>query len=328
MIDFQHYFGFLFESVPIFHSFVLILSLFILFKSADLIVLGITGYAKKLGLSNYLIGLVIVAMAASLPEIISSIMGLAMNETGVFFGTILGTNMVHLALLTGLLLLYGKKMKLEIELLQDKKLFLLGILLLPFVLIFIDGELSRIDGIILVCTFLVYLGILWKKEGTLGKMKKNVALKNIWTDAVVFLGALIALLMAGRWLVFSGIQLAVYYGIPPYLLALTVIAVGAALPDFAVCINSLKKGVQEIGVGETLGSAIIELLMFFGIMAIINPIKADINQIIIPSVFLMTSIAYLIWLMRGKIGTWKNGIVLIALYLTFATIEIVKNLWK
>lgn len=325
-MDISHYFQFIFSNVPLFNGIVLLISMCILFKSADLIVLGISDYAKKLGLSDYLIGLIVVAMAASMPEVISGLMGLAMNDIGVMFGTILGTNMVHLALVTGLLMIIGKKMEMEVALLKDIRLFLWIILLLPFLLLS-DSVLSRADGIILVTAFCAYLVTLWKKEGTLGKIKKKVYLKTFWQDAVVFVGSLMALLLAGRYLVFSSIQLANYYAIPPYLLALTVIAIGAALPDFAVGIKSVLKGHHEVGVGEVLGSTVLELLLFFGIVAIVKPIHIDFNTIIVPSIFLVISATYMIFLMGKKYATRNHGLIFLGLYFIFVTIEIIKTVF-
>ncbi len=325
-MDISHYFQFLFSNIPLFNGIVLLVSMIILFKSADLIVFGISEYAKKLGLSDYLIGLVVVALAASMPEIISALMGLAMNDVSVMFGTILGTNMVHLALVTGLLMIIGKKMKMEVKLLEDIRLFLLVILILPFLLLS-DSVLSRADGIILVIAFGAYLVTLWKKEGTLGKIKKKVDIKTFWKDMVVFIGSLMALILAGRYLVFSSIQLANYYGVPSYLLALTVIAVGAALPDFAVGIKSVLKGHHEVGIGEVLGSSVLELVLFFGIVAIIKPIHIDFNTIIVPSIFLVISATYMVWLMKNKLATWKNGLIFLGLYFVFIIIEIVKTIF-
>jgi uncharacterized membrane protein YphA (DoxX/SURF4 family) len=75
---------------------------------------------------------------------------------------------------------------------------------LPFLLI-LDGVLSRIDAVILVVIYLAYLVMVWRKEGQLGKMKKDVKLKRIYVDGIIFIIALSALLLSARWLVFSSI---------------------------------------------------------------------------------------------------------------------------
>ncbi len=160
----------------IFFVSVIVASLLILSRSANWIIYGITRYAKKLGLSDALIGLFVISLAASLPEIIAAIMGLIMGAEDITFGTLIGTNMVHLALVTGVLSLVGKKISLECKILEKSKLLILGLLILPFLLMS-DGELTRPDGILLITGFLLYLFVLWKKEGSFGQIKKVVNLK-------------------------------------------------------------------------------------------------------------------------------------------------------
>jgi len=104
----------------VFNSLVLAASLYILFKSADLIVYGISDYAKRLGLSDAIIGLVVVAMAASAPEMISALTGFMTGQESLGFGAILGSNMVHAALLLGALCIFARKIELEPNLFTKK----------------------------------------------------------------------------------------------------------------------------------------------------------------------------------------------------------------
>ncbi len=309
----------------LFNSLVLVASLFILFKSADLIVYGISNYAKKLGLSEAIIGLVVVAMAASAPEIISSLTGFITGQEGVGFGTIIGTNMVHAAFALGVLTILGKKIKLEPNIFTRRRLVMWIALMLPLVLA-LDGQLSRADGIILVGAFLAYLLQLWHMEGTLGKIKKNVQFKNIWRDAFIFLGAFAALMLAGRWLVFSSVQIANYFQLPPYFIALTVIGIGTTIPDVAIELKSLFKAHASIGLGDLLGSLIIELLLFFGIVALFKPININLAQTANAIFFLAISITLMMFWMNKKELTWKHGLTFLALYLAFLTVEIYKIL--
>ena len=308
----------------VFNSIVLLASLYILFKSADLIVYGISDYARKLGLSDAIIGLVVVAMAASAPEIISSLTGFLAGHTGIGFGTILGTNMVHTGFALGLICLIGKKIKLEPNIFTKKRLLMWSMLMLPFALGIIGSGLTRTDGFILVGAFCLYLVMLWKAEGKLGKIKKNVQFKNIWRDAVIFMLALAALILAGRWLVFSSIQIAGYFKIPAYFIALTIIGVGTTIPDFAVEIKALFKKHASIGLGDLLGSLMIELLLFFGIVAIVSPIKVDLAEALNAMIFLAIGITAVMFWMNKKELTWKHGIFLLGLYAIFLTLEIIK----
>lgn len=307
----------------IFNIIIVIASIFILFKAADYLIIGISSYAKKLGLSDAIIGLIVVAFAASLPEMIASIAGFT-KEASVGFGAILGSNMVHAGLALGVLAVFAGKMPIEKSVFQKHKLILWLFLMLPFVLLIIDGELGRIDGVILITVFVIYISRLIYLESKTGKVKEKVKIKRVWKDAAVFLGCLTAMILSGRYLVFSSVNLAHEIGVPAYFISLTVIAIGATMPDLAVEIKSIFKGHSHIGLGDLMGSLMIELLLFFGVVALINPIKVNLTQIMNALVFLMISITAIVFFMRGKAITWKQGIILLGLYAAFMVIEVVK----
>jgi cation:H+ antiporter len=196
-------------------------------------------------------------------------------------------------------------------------------LMLPLLLA-LDGQLSRVDGILLLVAFSLYLMNLWKLEGTLGKMKKNVQLKNIWRDGVIFIGCLAAIILAGRWLVFSSVNLASVFGIPPYFIALTIIGVGTTMPDIAVELKSLFKAHAAIGLGDLLGSLMIEFLLFFGILTIIHPLEVQVGTVLNALIFLAIGITTLMFLMRNKYLTWKHGLLFLGYFAAFIAIEV----WK
>ncbi|MBI5065030.1 sodium:calcium antiporter [Candidatus Woesearchaeota archaeon] len=304
----------------IFLSLVILASFAVLLKSADYIIFGITNYAKKLGLSDAIIGLVIVSMAASSPEIITSISGFLVGDLGVAMGTIIGSNMVHLTLIIGTLSLIGKKINLSSEIFKDAKLIIFCLFILLFILMS-DGTLSRIDGIILLACFFGYLGFLWKKEGTLGKIKKNVKLDRLYMDALVFLGSLISLLIAGQILVYGVVNLSNALNVSSYFIALVLIGVGSTLPDFMVCLQSIKQKHQGVGVGDLLGSTIIEFLLFFGIVAVIKPLVIEWTSVMIAAAFLIVSFGLLLIFLQNKVVTWKHGLVMVGIYLLFIGLQ-------
>jgi cation:H+ antiporter len=304
--------------------FFLIVSLLFVFWAADLIIVGVSSYARKLGLSDYITGLLVVALAASTPEVISSLTGLLSGNNSIMFGTILGTNMVHVAFFTGLLAIIGKKVDVESTILSEILVPLWLVLMVPFVLMAWDGYLGRVDGFILVALFCIYLVWLWRKEKKFGHMKKNVLMRRLYRDAFIFLGSLVVLFIASQTLVFSSVVVAAIIGIPSYFIALTVISVGGALPDFAVSLKSMRSGHQDIGMGDILGSIIIEFLLFFGLVGIFHPMPVDLGEIANAIIFLVIGLTTLLWIIRGKTMTWKHGVFMLGCYLVFIAIEIFK----
>lgn len=307
----------------LFNVFVVLVSAVILFKAADYVIFGISGYARKLGLSDIIAGLVVVALAASMPEVIASLTGLVLGTDDVLFGTILGTNMVHLALVLGVLAVVGKKVKLECPAFENKLWLLWLVLLVPFVLM-LDGNLSRIDGLVLVVLYVMYLGVLWVRESSSAHLKHRVLIKTIWRDALIFLLSLVALLLSGRWLVFGAVNAAGLLGISTYFISLTVIAFAGALPDFAVGIRSIVRGHQDVGVGDILGSVVLEFLLFFGLVGLLHPLTFAFTDIANAATWLVVSLTFFLWCVSKKVMTRKHGVVLIACYGLFLTVEILK----
>jgi len=309
----------------VFNVIVILVSLFIILKASDLVIYGVAGYARELGLSKYIAGLVIVSIAASMPEVISSLSGLLAGKEEMMVGAILGNNMVHMALLVGIMALVGKKIKFESTLLQKSKFLMWVILLLPLGL-FLDGRLGRIDGLVLILVYGIYLGFLWKKEKRAGKLKERVHLKDIWKYGLVFLGSLLAMLMAGRWLVMGAVDIAAMLNLPTFFISLTVIGIGSAIDDFAIGIRSVLKGKQEIGIGDALGSILNELVLFFGVVALIRPIEISLNTTWSALLFLVLSISLvMLFLKRKKMG-WKEGLLMVGIYVVFIAVEIAKAL--
>lgn len=308
-------------SPGVFFSIIIIASLYVIFKAADLLVFGISRYAKKLGMSDATSGILVVAMAASLPEIISSFMGVKLANLGVALGAILGTNMVHAVFVLGIVLIVGKQTSLNSEIMSNTLWFIYPLLMLPLFLL-LDGRLGRIDGALLLVAFCVYLWRVWRTEGKQGKMH-NVKARRLVKDGFIFTGTLIAILLSGRWLAFSTIQLSSLFNIPSYFLAITIMGIGTAIPDFAVNIKSVFQKHTEIGIGEVIGSVAIELLLYFGLLGVFYPFSFTSRAIWSTIPFLMAGLTALVWFAHKKRVTWKHGIGLVLLYAIFVGTQII-----
>lgn len=300
---------------------VIIFSFAIIVKASDLLVFGISNYARKFGISDFLIGFLVLSIGASLPEFVSSIMGGFAGDGGVVFGTILGSCVTAMTLSLGITALVGKKIDLRSRLLKKTEHYVLLIIALPFLLV-IDGKLSRIDGIILILVFLGYTMFLWAREGTLGQLKKDVKIKHLWKDILVFLGALIALLLSARWLVFSLIKTSTIIGVNSYIIAIIVIGIGATLPDITVQVRALLSGHSFVGFGNVLGSRVVMLLVA-GIVALISPVVINPRLLIIGALFYFSASIFLLYRIRHKEIDWRHGIALVCFYVLFTIIQLV-----
>ena len=158
----------------------------------------------------------------------------------------------------------------------------------------------------------------------MGKIKKKVKLRHLWRDAAIFLGCLAALILAGRYLVFSSIQIANYFRIPAYFIALTIIGIGTTLPDLAIEMKAVLRKHASLGLGDLLGSLTIELTFFLGILALIKPLQINLLQAWNAMLWLALAITFIMIVLKKKALTWKHGIALLGIFAAFMIIEIIK----
>jgi cation:H+ antiporter len=307
-----------------FHIIIGILSFIVMVKSADMLVFGIDKYARRTGLSDYLIGLLIVSITASTPELVSSINGLFAGDNGIIFGTILGSNLTGITLVLGIFALVGRKLKLVNKVLEKMEVLLFFMIMLPFVL-GADGRLSRADGIILAAVYVGYAVKIWLRESETGHIKKDVKIKVLWKNALIFLLALAALFLSSRWLVNSSIIIAERINMPTYIMAILVLGIAASLPDLLVGIRALLEGEVGVGIGNSLGSMVVKSLLFLGIFAIIRPLPVDFNLIGIAVLATIFSLAFIMYLSEKKEMDWRHGLILLFFYIAYISAELIKE---
>ena len=306
----------------IFYSIMCVLSLVIVLKSSDLAIYGISNYAKKLGISKYLIGFLVVSIGTSLPELVASITGALSNQTSMVLGTIIGSNISDLTLVLGVMAIAGKKIKLEHPIVG--KFFFQTVVLVALPLILVsDGAITRPDGIILLAGFGAYVANLWIREGKMGKMKKDVKLKHLWRDGLIFAGCIVALLVGARILIYSASQIAAIVGISPYVIGLTIIALGTSLPEVMVEVKSILKGISSLAFGDLIGSIIANSTLVLGIVAVINPIVIDPWSIAVASAVMMGTVLLGLYLLTKKTITWKQGAFLVGIYVVFFVVQFI-----
>lgn len=302
-------------------SFVIaIVSLLVIMKAATYAISAISNYAKTTGISEYLIGFLVVSIGTSLPELSTAIMGSLANQGNLVLGNLIGANIINVTIVLGLTAIIGKKIIIKGDFLDKTVLTTVAIVILPLIL-GIDGKFSRIDGIILLVTFILYVLKLLKQEGTLGHIKKSISIKEVWKDMFVFLGSLFALLLSAKWFLISCFQISSFFRIPTFIMGLVFVAFGTTVPELTVGIRSVLKGHHQIGFGNILGSIIANITLILGIAAILNPISFERTTFITSALFMLTAVVIAILFLKKKTITWQEGVALLLVYLTFLVSE-------
>jgi cation:H+ antiporter len=249
----------------------------LLIWGADRFVVGAAGAARNFGLPTLLIGLTVVAIATSAPEILVSITAAIDNNTELAVGNAIGSNIANIALVLGATAVV-RPMVVRSTVLRREMPALLAVTLLT-VMLFLDTHLGAMDGIILlgglglVMQWLVRLG---SQADYVDPIQEEIAAeipKDITTAAAgAWLAVgLVVLLIGARMLVWGAHHIAVNLGVSDLVIGLTIVAVGTSLPELAVSIVSALKGEHDIALGNIIGSNMFNCLAVIGPAALIRP---------------------------------------------------------
>ncbi len=299
--------------------------LVILWKCAEFLVAGAVGLAERLGISHLVVGLTVVAMGTSAPEVAASIAAVFREAGGgdLAIGNVYGSNIANLALVGGLCALI-RPIKVQRSVLRREMpvMMLVALLLWP---VLSNLSLSRLEGIGLL---VIFAGLIWltvqiarkeeqkgessteqERASTAGSMKKCIVL-IVTGLAGLALGAKITVDGA----VFIGRQI----GLSEAVIGLTIIAVGTSLPELATCLVAAIKGQDDISIGNLVGSNIFNTLLVVGVAGSIRPFEiverlAGVDYWIMISVSGVFIVIALIGKQIGRIG----GVILFAGYAAY-----------
>jgi cation:H+ antiporter len=285
----------------------IIAGLVLLVWSADRFVIGASATAKNFGVPPLIIGMIIMGFGTSAPEMFVAATAAIGGNPNVAVGNAIGSNIANIALVLGLAAIITP-MTVKSETLRREFPALIVVSGIALVLL-LDRELSRLDGVILLLSTLGLLGWLyWLTQhsrksdplvtefmGELPTRKTAVAIS--WT-----LIGLVALIASSQILVWGAVHVAHAFGISDLVIGLTIIAVGTSLPEIAVSISAARKSEHDMVIGNILGSNMFNILTVLGIAAVIKP--ADIGEQVLsrdlPMMFILTLMLFI--MARGVRG--------------------------
>lgn len=246
---------------------------------ADRFVVGAAATARNLGVAPLIIGLTIVGMGTSAPEMLVSGMAAWDGNPGLGMGNAIGSNIANIGLIIGLTALIVPLRVSSITLRREFPV-LLGIMLAAFVLV-ADGDLSRLDGSLLLLgmglmlVWLVWLGLNSRSDGVdplLAEYTEEIPVGMAMPAALGWLAlGLVVLLVSSRVLIWGAIGIAEAMGVSDLIIGLTLVALGTSLPELAASIMSALKGEHDIALGNVIGSNMFNLLGVLGLPGLIHP---------------------------------------------------------
>ena len=276
-------------------------------KGATWLVDSASKIAKRLGISELVIGLTILALGTSAPEFAVSILAALKGVGNIAIGNIVGSNIFNLGfILGGTAIIHSLKTS-RILIVRDGFFLLFGTFILLFFLW--DLTLTKFEGGVLFSLLILYLGYLYVKREPLET--KQVMDKMYWGDPLMLIGGLAMVLVGAHFMVESAINLARYMGVSEWVIGATVIAAGTSAPEFATSLAAALRSRYGMSVGNLIGSDIFNLFGVLGVAGILNNITVSLDARM-HLVFLSLMVALVLVFMRtGWVVSRREGYILV-----------------
>lgn len=302
----------------------LLVSLVILYYGAEGLVSGAASLAKRVGVSPLIIGLTVVSVGTSAPELVVSVKAAMNGQSALSIGNVLGSNFFNIGIILGSsALIYPLAVKRQLLRLDVPVMVLASLL---FFLLFLDSKISRPEALFLVLLIIAYITWLLVSSGKKPEKieeieeieEEDIRLSKHWLLDILFIGVgLLALVYGSDLLVDNAVIIATKLGMSEAMIGLTIVAVGTSMPELATSVVAAVKKRSDIAIGNVVGSNIFNTLLILGTAGMIYPISTpDINYV--DSLFNI-GIGVLLWLFmkRSSRITRSQGAVFLALYLTY-----------
>tara|TARA_Y100000310_G_scaffold328900_1_gene397797 strand:- start:1406 stop:2395 length:990 start_codon:yes stop_codon:yes gene_type:complete len=310
-----------------------ILSLAALVLSANLVMKKAMKLAKHFGLSQTFIGLTIFSIGTSIPEIATTLIaGVEILRgklssavlSGTALGTTIGSDNIQITLVVGLVALFGT-LKASKKFMKFDYLIMAGVSIIVFVMA-LNFHISRLEGIILVLGYLVYLGYLWKKEKKHRKKKRKVMYGNkslIAIDSFIIVLGIGLILAAAEFVFLSTVFFVDTFNVSGSLIGVVVVGVATALPELTTSVIAAIRKASNISLGILIGSNTTNMSLALGLGAALSGYEVSksilyydlVSRLVLPLI-----VGVLFW--KGKI-TKKEAIFLILLYIAYIGLRII-----
>ncbi|MBI1344251.1 MAG: hypothetical protein GC171_15110 [Terrimonas sp.] len=306
---------------------ILALSLAGLWLGTNLSVNNAVKVARHFGLSEFFIGLTIISIGTDLPEMVVSVTGalhrLRGEETsGLIIGNAIGSCLGQMGLALGIAGLFYRLTVDRKDGIRDG--VMLGISAFVLMVLASDGMISRVEGMLLVVIFLVYLSVLLSQEKAKnGRVEKISSRQIIWVGFQLMAGLAIVI-FSSEWTIKSALSIAIHYDIRQSIIGIFIVGLGTSLPEIAVAVGGIFKGSAGISGGTVIGSTIFDILVPIGVSSGIASLSFDIRiaDFDIPYFLIIALLVFSFFITRKGISKLESAIIL-SLYFFYAWIKLV-----
>lgn len=286
---------------------------------ADKMTDGAVSVAQRMNIPEIVIGLTIVAMGTSAPELFVSMVSAIKGTPDLAVGNVVGSNIFNTLLIVGVAAMVAPMIIARSTVLKDMPITLLSSVLL--LLFCMDSYISRLDALVLFAGFLafmwytVYLG----KRGKAQVPENAAAPRPMWLSLLLIVIGLACLILGSNLFVEGATYIAASLGVSQAVIGLTVVAGGTSLPELATSVVAARKGQSAIAIGNVIGSNVMNILMIVGVTGLISPMHIEgITTVDLSMLIISVSLLWFFSFTRFKVERWEGG-VLTLIFLGYMT---------
>lgn len=309
---------------------ILVVGLALILVGANYLTDGSAAIARKLNVSGFVIGLTIVAVGTSMPEMVVSVISAMKGSTDIAIGNVVGSNTFNTLIILGMCAVVKPLILTQRNVYRDIPMGIVASVIM--VLFAMSGAISRMEGIFM---FILYIAMMIYTIRNGRPSKEEVAVEEelesapqmaTWLSIVMVVGGLGGLIYGGSLFIDSAVGIAEMFNIPSNIIALTLVAGGTSLPEFAASLVSLIKGKSDIALGNVIGSNIANILLVLGSSSIFVPLTLGSITLVDMGVVLLSSILLFVsaFTLGKKLLDRSEGVILILLYVGYIYYTIAK----
>ena len=313
----------------------LIVGFVLLIKGADYLVEGSSSLAKRFKISDLVIGLTIVAFGTSAPELIVNLVSSVQGNSEIAIGNIIGSNICNIFLILGISAVIYPLTVSRGTTWKEVPFSLLAAVMVFFLAndAIIDGQgfsmMTRIDGFVLLAFFVIFMYYIFgiAKKGDIPEDMSGLKIRPLGISILMILGGLVALVIGGKWVVDSAVEIATAFGVSQSLIGLTIVAIGTSLPELATSAVAAYKKKCDIAVGNIVGSNIFNIFWILGLSAVINPIpfQAKSNPDIFMAIFASLMLFLVMFIGKKRILERWQGVIFVLIYIAYVIYLIIQG---
>ncbi len=298
----------------------------LLIKGADFLVEGASNISKRFHIPEIIIGLTIVSIGTSMPELFVSITSAIEGYPDMAVGNVVGSNACNMLLILGLsAVIRPIEFKRETRLIEIP--ICLFVTIIFMILANINQDIARIESIILIvlfALFIIYTIVMAKKgekfenkEGRKEELEENKT--SILKDIIYIIIGIVALKFGGDFTVDNSVNIANIFNISEKIISVTILAIGTSLPELVTSVTAALKGKSDIAIGNIIGSNIFNMLLIIGVSSFIKPITYNLSYNVEMSLLILATIILALFPMippKNKMDR-LNGMAFLLLYVAY-----------